>query len=583
MRPRRGCVRSSTVRAPARRRSTSTPSTTRRRTSGTSCSGDWAATIPTCSWAAWSRPTGRIRTPTSTTWWPGRRPTSHVPLRIRLVKGAYWDHEEIVANAAGLAVAGVRAEGRDRRQLRALHEFLIDHAGEVRPAFAQPQPAQPRLRRSRTPSGASSVPARLELQLLYGMAEPVHAALVRDGPPRAGVRAGRRAGPGHGLPRAPPAREHVQRELRPPPLRRRPRPRRADPRAGRRRASTRRAAGRAAPARDRPGRAGAVHQRAGRRAPPGRGARRARRRASVTPRTGSGSSRPSVIDGQRGRDRPTRSSRSILVRFDRVVCRSGCADRPIADAAVDVAACRMAGVACELRGRSEPRPVPGGGDPARRDGPSWRRWRCSRPASRSPRPTPTCARRSTSASTTDARHSASSGGARGRTGPRRSQHVLLPAARHRCGDLAVELPARDPHRHGHRRARHRQRGDVQARRADARHRAAAGRGPPRGRRAAGRARVPARRRRGGRRRASSSTRDVAFIAFTGSKAVGLQIIERGGDGPTRAAPGQAGHRRDGRQEPGRRRRRRRPRRRGPGDRALARSATRARSARPRPA
>ena len=47
---------------------------------------------------------------------------------------------------------------------------------------------------------------------------------------------------------------------------------------------------------------------------------------------------------------------------------------------------------------------------------SSRRSRSSRPASRSPRPTPTCARRSTSASTTDGRHSASRAGAPHRPG-----------------------------------------------------------------------------------------------------------------------------------------------------------------------
>ena len=80
----------------------------------------------------------------------------HVPLRIRLVKGAYWDHEEIVANVGGLAVAGVRAQGRDRRQLRALHAVPARPprrgAGRVR----EPQPALPRLRGRVRRSGAAS-------------------------------------------------------------------------------------------------------------------------------------------------------------------------------------------------------------------------------------------------------------------------------------------------------------------------------------------------------------------------------------------------------------------------------------------
>ena len=102
-----------------------------------------------------------------------------------------------------------------------------------------------------------------------------------------------------------------------------------------------------------------------------------------------------------------------------------------------------------------------------------------------------------------------------------------------------------------------------------------------GRLAAGRGQLPARRRRGGRRRRWSSIRDVALIAFTGSRGGRPGDQPPGGRGLGRGQHArQARHRRDGRQERDHRRRRRRPGRSGAGRRARARSATRARSARP---
>ena len=82
---------------------------------------------------------------------------------------------------------------------------------------------------------------------------------------------------------------------------------------------------------------------------------------------------------------------------------------------------------------------------------------------------------------------------------RRAQHAELPAARRRRGDLAVELPRRDPVRDGGRRPGHRQRRRAQAGRAGARLRVRPGARAARGRRAAGRALAPPRRGRGRRR------------------------------------------------------------------------------------
>ena len=52
----------------------------------------------------------------------GRRATPRgYPLTVRLVKGAYWDHEIVEAAPARLGVAGLRGQGRLRPQLRGAH------------------------------------------------------------------------------------------------------------------------------------------------------------------------------------------------------------------------------------------------------------------------------------------------------------------------------------------------------------------------------------------------------------------------------------------------------------------------------
>ena len=117
----RGCARCSTAPAVGVRRCTSTPSTTKRRTSGTSCCAAWAPSAPDvqlgCVVQAYRKDSfADLRELVA---WSAT--ALRVPLRIRLVKGAYWDHEEIVRDRGRMAVAGVREESRDRRELRAVH------------------------------------------------------------------------------------------------------------------------------------------------------------------------------------------------------------------------------------------------------------------------------------------------------------------------------------------------------------------------------------------------------------------------------------------------------------------------------
>ena len=149
------------------------------------------------------------------------------PITVRLVKGAYWDTETVHAKAAGWPVPVFEHKDETDANYERCARLLQDHHGAVRAAFAQPQPALPRLRdhlraQPRHPRHRLRDPDALR----HGRADARGHPPPRPAPPR--VRAGRRAGPRHGVPGAPAAREHVQRVLRPAPLRRRRGPRRPD-------------------------------------------------------------------------------------------------------------------------------------------------------------------------------------------------------------------------------------------------------------------------------------------------------------------------------------------------------------------
>src|SRR5918995_1024204 len=141
----------------------------------------------------------------------------------------------------------------------------------------------------------------------------------------------------------------------------------------------------------------------------------------------------------------------------------------------------------------------------------------------------------------------------------RNQPARLPGQRRDRGDRAVELSAGDPDRHDGGRAGRRQPRHPQARRADAPGRVAPHRGAVGGRRAAGRRPVPAGARRGGRRPAGRAPR---------CRRHRVHRLAGGRVGPPPAGPGdpprpaarEGGPRRDGRQERPHHRRGCRPRR-----------------------
>ena len=109
--------------------------------------------------------------------WGSRRSN---PITVRLVKGAYWDAETIEARAAGWLVPVYEDKDETDANYERCCRLLHDHHGEVRAAFGS--------HNLRSLAYAISYGRRMgvpdhgmEIQLLYGMAEPVHEAIKRLG------------------------------------------------------------------------------------------------------------------------------------------------------------------------------------------------------------------------------------------------------------------------------------------------------------------------------------------------------------------------------------------------------------------
>lgn len=106
--------------------------------------------------------------------------TLRVPLNVRLVKGAYWDSETIVAASHGWASPVFAGKGQTDANYERCVDLLVRNAGDVRPAFATHNIRSLAYAIATTRARGLHDTA-IELQLLYGMAEPVHAALRKMG------------------------------------------------------------------------------------------------------------------------------------------------------------------------------------------------------------------------------------------------------------------------------------------------------------------------------------------------------------------------------------------------------------------
>ena len=109
--------------------------------------------------------------------WARRRGT---PVWVRLVKGAYWDHETIHARSAGWPVPVWRKKWQTDACFEAATTFLLEHANLLRPALGS--------HNLRSLAHGMAVAEHLgldrravEMQMLYGMGDPEKEAVTAAG------------------------------------------------------------------------------------------------------------------------------------------------------------------------------------------------------------------------------------------------------------------------------------------------------------------------------------------------------------------------------------------------------------------
>ncbi len=109
--------------------------------------------------------------------WAGRRGT---PVWVRLVKGAYWDYETIVAAQNGWNIPVFAHKHETDANYEKQTAFLIEHHEQLRPAIGSHNIRS--IARALALTEAHGLPPRsIEFQMLYGMADPVKSALVKMG------------------------------------------------------------------------------------------------------------------------------------------------------------------------------------------------------------------------------------------------------------------------------------------------------------------------------------------------------------------------------------------------------------------
>jgi RHH-type transcriptional regulator, proline utilization regulon repressor / proline dehydrogenase / delta 1-pyrroline-5-carboxylate dehydrogenase len=109
--------------------------------------------------------------------WSARR---RQPVTVRLVKGAYWDAEAVHARAEGWPVPVFEDKQATDANYERCVRLLHDHHGEVRAAFGTHNLRS--LAYAVTYARHQGIPdTGYEIQMLHGMAEPMHAAMRRLG------------------------------------------------------------------------------------------------------------------------------------------------------------------------------------------------------------------------------------------------------------------------------------------------------------------------------------------------------------------------------------------------------------------
>ncbi len=112
---------------------------------------------------AWARSAGRTR-----------------PLVVRLVKGAYWDHEVVQARQQGWRAPVFEAKAECDRNFEALTLTLLEGRPYVRPAIASHNLRSVAYAIVADRNAGSSV-GELEFQVLRGLGDQLQSALAREG------------------------------------------------------------------------------------------------------------------------------------------------------------------------------------------------------------------------------------------------------------------------------------------------------------------------------------------------------------------------------------------------------------------
>ena len=102
------------------------------------------------------------------------------PVWVRLVKGAYWDFESVIAAQNGWALPVFDHKPQTDANFEQLTTFLMEHHRLLRPAIASHNIRSIAHALAQAERIGLS-PRSYEFQMLYGMAEPVKSALVKMG------------------------------------------------------------------------------------------------------------------------------------------------------------------------------------------------------------------------------------------------------------------------------------------------------------------------------------------------------------------------------------------------------------------
>jgi RHH-type proline utilization regulon transcriptional repressor/proline dehydrogenase/delta 1-pyrroline-5-carboxylate dehydrogenase len=109
--------------------------------------------------------------------WAQRRGT---PVWVRLIKGAYWDYETVIAAQENWPVPVFTRKWETDANYERMTLFLLEHRDLLRPAFGSHNVRS--LAHAMAAAQLMDLPPRcIEMQMLYGMADEIKDALVRLG------------------------------------------------------------------------------------------------------------------------------------------------------------------------------------------------------------------------------------------------------------------------------------------------------------------------------------------------------------------------------------------------------------------